>query len=89
VYREIMWTEEAEDHIAGHNVTPADVESLVNSRPVYEAPGVEGVTLQYGVTDAGRYLLVVLAEAMDGRWYVVTARDMTSSEKRTFRAKGR
>ena len=40
-------------------------------------------------TAAGRYLLVVVAEGLDGRDFIVTARDMTDNEKRTFRAKGR
>jgi hypothetical protein len=34
-------------------------------------------------------LLVVLAEAMDGRDYVVTAREMTDTERQAFRRKGR
>jgi len=38
---------------------------------------------------AGRYLLVVVAEGLDGRDFIVTARGMTDNEKRTFRAKGR
>ena len=40
-------------------------------------------------TDEGRLLLVVLAEAIDGRWYVATAREMTDTERRAFRRKGR
>lgn len=46
-------------------------------------------TLLYCATDDGRPLLVVLAEAVDGRWYVATARDMNDTERRTFRRKGR
>jgi hypothetical protein len=34
-------------------------------------------------------LLVVLADALDGRDYVVTARDMTDTERRAFTEKGR
>jgi len=41
------------------------------------------------MTNAGRYLLVVIASALDGGLYVVTARDLNSSERRTFRRKGR
>ena len=43
----------------------------------------------FGTTDTGRYLLVVLAESIDGRAYVVTARDMTNAERQAFRRKGR
>ncbi|MDQ2847978.1 MAG: hypothetical protein M3Y77_16870 [Actinomycetota bacterium] len=31
----------------------------------------------------------MLAESADGRWYVATARDLTTTETRTFREKGR
>jgi len=50
---------------------------------------MEGSTLVYGRTDGGRHLLVVLVESVDGRWYVATARDLTETEMRTFRRKGR
>lgn len=83
-----MWTERSEDHISHHDVTP-QVETLVNSRPIYTSDGRDATTLVHGVTDAGRCLLVVLSESMDGRWYVVTARDMTQAEARTFLEKGR
>ena len=58
-------------------------------QPRYEAPGREDSTLLYCATDEGRALLVVLAEAVDGRWYVATAREMTDTERRAFRRKGR
>lgn len=86
---EVMWTDESEDHIARHHVTPAEVEEVVNSRPVYYDHGREETTLVYGRTNAGRPLVVVLSEALDGRWYVATARRMTDSEFRTYRRKAR
>jgi hypothetical protein len=89
VVREIRWTSESEAHIARHGVMPEEVEQAVNSRPRYEACGREDSTLLYCATEDGRALLVVLAEAVDGRWYVATARDMTDTERRTFRRKGR
>lgn len=75
--------------MAKHNVMAIEVEEVVNSRPQWEHSGVENSTLVYGRTDAGRHLLVVLVESADGRWYVATARDLTTSEMRTFRRKGR
>lgn len=87
--REIRWTERAEDHIAAHGVTPGEVEQVVNTRPRLTVPGRDGVEYVFGTSDAGRYLLVVLAESLDGRDYVATARDMTDSERRTFRRKAR
>jgi uncharacterized protein len=87
--REIRWTSESEAHIARHGVTPEEVEQAITNKPRYEAPGREDSTLLYSATDEGRLLLVVLAEAVDGRWYVATAREMTDTERRTFRRKGR
>jgi hypothetical protein len=44
--------------------------------------------LVYGRTYAGRYLLVVvIPEGLEA--FVVTARDMTEAEKKTFRRKAR
>lgn len=89
VVREIRWTSESEAHIARHGVTPEEVEQAVTNKPRYEAPGREDSTLRYRATDEGRPLLVVLAEALDGRWYVATAREMNDTERRAFRRKGR
>jgi uncharacterized protein len=51
-------------------------------------PGRDGATLVYGRTYAGRYLFAVaIAEAEEA--FVVTARDMTDNEKKTFRRKAR
>lgn len=87
--REIRWTEESEDHIARHGVVPAEVEQLLYSRPRLVAKGREDVTLVFGTTDAGRHLVVVLADAGDGRLFVVTARGMTDAERRAFARRAR
>lgn len=87
--REIRWTEASEDHIARHGVVPVEVEQVLYSRPRLVAAGREEVTLVFGTTDAGRHLVVALADAEDGRLFVVTARDMTDSERRTFLRRAR
>jgi hypothetical protein len=38
-----------------------------------------------GLTDAGRYLFVVVELAPGNRGYPITARDMTDGEKRQFK----
>ena len=81
----VRWTDKSEDHIAAHNVTPEEVEQVLYARPRLVLKGAEGT--EYA--DEGRYLLVVLAESIDGRAYVVTARDMTNAERQAFRRKGR
>jgi uncharacterized protein len=87
--REIRWTDKSEDHIAAHNVTPEEVEQVLYARPRLVLKGAEGTEYSFGTTDEGRYLLIVLAESIDGRAYVVTARDMTNAERQAFRRKGR
>ncbi|MHB8246589.1 MAG: BrnT family toxin [Acidimicrobiales bacterium] len=87
--REIRWTESAEDHIAAHAVSPDEVEQVVNTRPRLVLAGRDSTEYVFGTTDDGRHLLVVLAEAIDGRDYVVTAREMTDAERQAFRRKRR
>lgn len=89
IVREIRWTEQSEDHIARHGVAPGDVEEVVLSRPRLAARGREDTTLIFGATNAGRYLVVILADSEDGRMYVVTARDMTDPERRAFSRRAR
>jgi hypothetical protein len=87
--REIRWTDNSEDHIAAHDVTPDEVEQVIYTRPRLVLKGLEGTAYVFGTTDGGRYLLVVLTESIDGRAYVVTARDMTNAKRQAFRRKGR
>jgi hypothetical protein len=87
-----VWSiEQSEQRVARHDVTPAEVEQAVFTRPQWEATGRESSTLVYGSTDAGRRPLVVLVDsaAESDAWYVVTARDMTITEKRMFAQKAR
>jgi uncharacterized DUF497 family protein len=88
VYREILWTEASETHIARHGVRPEEVEDAINTRSVLARRGRDGTTELFGSTAAGRGLVMIVTSALDGRWYVVTARDMTDHERRTFRRKG-
>ena len=89
VFGEILWTEESEVHIARHGISPAEVEEALYTRPRWVDTGKDDTRLVWCTTAAGRHLLVVLADAADGRDYVVTARDMDHDEKASFRRKGR
>jgi uncharacterized DUF497 family protein len=76
------------DHIAAHGVTLDEVREAILERPYLAVPSRDGTTLVYGRTYAGRYLLVVaIADADEA--FIVTARDMTDAEKKTFRRKAR
>ncbi|WP_280500250.1 hypothetical protein [Nocardia farcinica] len=85
---EFHWNDQAEAHIARHDITPAEVEEAAQ-KPYRLSKGRDNTTLLFGQTYDGRYILVVMNEAMDGRWYVVTARDMDDSEQKAYKRKGR
>lgn len=50
MWRELAWSDESEAHIGKHNVTPLEVEGVVNTRPQWEQPGVDDSTLVYAAT---------------------------------------
>jgi hypothetical protein len=89
VYHEVRWTDWSEDHIRRHDVAAGEVEQVLFSRPRWIAKGREGTTLIFGSTTSGRPLLVVTVDEGGGVVFVVTAREMTEQEKRTFRRKAR
>ena len=88
VFGEIRWTEDSEAPIARHNINPYEVEQALYTRPRLAVPGREDTTEVLGITITGRHLLIVTTEAADGRDFIITARDMSPTEKRTFRTKG-
>jgi hypothetical protein len=81
---DICWTDASEAHVARHGVLPEEVDQATQ-RPFHTVPGRSGTTLVLGQTHAGRHLLIVLTDAADARWYIVTARDMTNAERRLYR----
>ncbi len=84
----MLWAEDSEAHIARHDVTPLEVEQALYTRPRLTAPGRDDTVEVLGTSNAGWHLLVVVTEAADGRDFIITARDMTTAEKRTFGEKG-
>ena len=81
---EFWWDDNNVDHIADHGGEPYEAEEVITNR-LWLKRGGEGKYLAYGQTDAGRFLVVVLALKADDRLRVVTARDMTPAEKRWCR----
>ena len=81
------WNDANIEHIARHNVTTDEAEETFLYALIRK--GRDGRLLVYGVTDSGRYLLVVTVLKQDGVVRVITARDMSDSEKRYYlREKG-
>src|SRR3989442_2532168 len=89
VYREVRWTDWSEDHIHRHDVAAGEGEQVLFARPRWIAKGRDGTTLIFGNTTAGRPLLIVTVDEGGGVAFVVTAREMTEQEKRTYRRKAR
>lgn len=85
---EFIWPEERIDHIAEHGVTPEEVEEVCFGKSLVlraKAQGKNPVYYVLGQTKAGRYLFCVVIRFPDGKGYPVTARPMTTDEKRRYR----
>ena len=68
-----------------HGVPFYEVEEACYSDRRHVRRGREGLYKLFSQMEAGRYLLVVLAEQGGGAWKVVTAREMTEQERRLYR----
>lgn len=80
---------EVDDHIlekmeAKHGVAFSEVEEACLSERRHVRKGREGLYKVFAQSEAGRYLLVVLVNLGGGNWRVVTAREMTDSERRLY-----
>ena len=73
-----------------HSVDTEEVEEVFRNTPTLRR-GPKGQRVgenlykAYGQTDAGRYLFVVFIYKLNHRALVLSARDMTESERRLFR----
>jgi uncharacterized DUF497 family protein len=77
----------SEEHISEHGVKMDEVAEVL-AAPHIESTGRDGTTIVTGQTDAGRYLLVVAVDD-HGLAFIITARDMTESEKRAYRRRAK
>ena len=80
---------EIDDHIldkieSKHGVSLEEVEEACLSEARHVRRSRKGLYKLFGQTTAGRYILVVLVNLGRGLWKVVTAREMTDSEKRLY-----
>ena len=86
--RDFIWPQQRVDHIARHGITPEEFEDVCFGRPLVlraKSKGTNPVYYVLGQTDEGRYLFCVVIQLPDGKGYPVTARPMTSKEKRRYR----
>jgi uncharacterized DUF497 family protein len=77
----VLWDQWNISHIAHHGVEQAEVEELLEGNPQIRKSRTGSYVL-YGQSEAGRYLIVVIAPRSQGMVYVITARDMSDREKK-------
>jgi uncharacterized DUF497 family protein len=84
---ELLWPEDRVEHIGQHGVRPQEFEEVCFGRSLVlraKATGENPVYYVLGETGSGRQVFCVVIEFPGGKGYPVTARDMTSKEKRRY-----
>jgi uncharacterized DUF497 family protein len=77
------WDHDNIDHIAEHSVTTEEVEEACYNRPLVFRTRQEKYCV-LGRSDSGRYLTVIITVQDRNKIRVVTARDMSGSERQRF-----
>jgi len=81
--RKLIWDKWNINHITKHNVTKDEIEELCNGKHKRQLTyGKRYLIL--GRIKSGRALTVILAREKPGKYYIVTARDMSKKERRKF-----
>ena len=86
--KHLAWDSQNIEHILLHDVLPEEVEEVF-ARKSRIRKGRQKTYVAYGVTDFGRHLIVVFKYLSQETGRVITARDMTSREKRLYKTKGK
>ncbi|MBA3018685.1 MAG: BrnT family toxin [Proteobacteria bacterium] len=87
---ECLWIDKFVDKIIRkHNIYPEEVEEVFSKKPLIrriEGGNVKGEDLfvSFGRTNAGRYLSVLFVRKRNKRALVISARDMTKSERKRY-----
>ncbi len=80
---------EVDDHVLEkierkHGISFPETEEACLSEDRHVRRGREGLYKVFSQTSAGRHILVVLANLGGGSWKIVTAREMSDSERRLY-----
>jgi len=87
---ECLWIDKFVDKIIRkHNVYPEEVEDMFSKSPLIrklEGGNVKGEDLYiaFGRTSVGRYLSVLFVRKKDKSALIISARDMTKRERKTY-----
>ncbi len=82
------WDEYNLNHIARHGVDPGEAEDAILDPGRVSFPARLDRVGFIGMTEAGRVLVVILDREKD-LWRVVTARDTSPNEKKSYRRRQR
>ena len=88
--RELIWLDEILEKIARkHNVSQDEIRDILTNHPHFRFVEKghrrgENVYAALGQTENGRYLIVFFVYKKDGRTIVLSARDMTPSERKRY-----
>ena len=85
--KDVILTKKVERHIEKHEVTREEIMDVLNGFKYVRRKGKR--FLFYGRTKAGRYLTVVVEKDVNREYYLVTARESTSSEKVLYKKKAK
>ena len=80
----LIWDDWNEEHVARHGIDQDEVEKVSRNDP-YITRARDNPHRIIGQTDAGRFVTAYVAPRLPGVFYVVTAREATAGERRTFR----
>ena len=86
----VIWLRNVIDKLLWkHNVTTEEVEEVFDRRPRYryiETGDIQGEDLYaaMGQTEAGRYLTVYFVRKLTGEALIISARDMTKQERKSY-----
>lgn len=81
----LVWDEWNVEHIARHKVNPSEVEKAIKDKERKVLQTYQGRLLILGRVER-RLLTVILAPEDEGKYYVVTARDMSKKERKFYRS---
>jgi len=88
--KSLIWLDEIVDKLASkHHVKQDDVREVLLNRPHFRFVEKghrpeENVYAALGQTESGRYLIVFFVRKRDGRAIILSARDMTSAERKKY-----
>ena len=85
IIKKLIWDRWNIEHIARHNVEPAEVEFVCQSKNLFNK-WKNKLYRVIGQTEQGRYLTIYLAPREKG-YYPATARDATDKERKELKRK--